>query len=62
MTIEEVIEMIEECSKLSNSGKEADKLKLAFIKNFKNEYKIVEIGSESVKDSFNNIQNSVINL
>ena len=35
MTIEKVIEMIEDCSKLSNSEKEADKLKSVFIKNFK---------------------------
>lgn len=62
MTIEKVIEMIEDCSKLSNSTKEADKLKSVFIKNFKNEYKIIEICSESVKDSFNNIQDSVIIL
>ena len=62
MTIEKVIEMIEDCSKLSNSEKEAEKLKATFTKNFKNEYKIIEIGSESVKDSFNNIQDSVIIL
>lgn len=62
MTIEKVVEMIDDCTRLANSGKETDKLKATFIKNFKNEYKIIEIGSDSVKDSFNNIHDSVIIL
>ena len=62
MTIEKVVEMIDDCTRLANSGKETDKLKAIFIKNFKNEYKIIEIGSDSVQDSFNNIHDSVIIL
>lgn len=42
MTIEEVVKMIEDCKDLANSNKEAEKLKKEFIKNFKNEYEIIE--------------------
>ena len=40
--IEEIIEMIKDCKRLANSKEEAKKLEKEFIKNFKNEYKIIE--------------------
>lgn len=42
MTIEEIIEMIEDCELLANSTEEAKKLKEKFIENFKNEYLIIQ--------------------
>jgi hypothetical protein len=42
MTIEEVVQMLEDCKALANSNEEAENLKKEFIKNFKNEYEIIE--------------------
>lgn len=42
MSIEQIIEMLEDCDKLANSKEEAEKLKRIFIKNSKNEYDIIE--------------------
>lgn len=42
MSIEEIIEMLEDCNRLANSQEEAEELKRIFIKNFKNEYNIIE--------------------
>ena len=38
MTIEEVVQMLEDCKALANSNEEVEKLKKEFIKNFKKEY------------------------
>lgn len=42
LSIEELIETYEEIKLVSNSSTEAEKLKKAFFKNFKNEYQVVE--------------------
>lgn len=42
MTIEEVVQMLEDCKALANSNEEVEKLKKEFIKNFKKEYEIIE--------------------
>ena len=42
MTIEEIIEMVKDFKRVANTEEEAKKLEEKFIKNFKNEYEIIE--------------------
>lgn len=42
MSIEEIIEMLKDCQRLSNSAEEAERLEKNFIANFKKEYDILE--------------------
>ena len=42
MTIEEVVQMLENYKALANSNEEVKKKKKEFIKNFKKEYEIIE--------------------
>lgn len=42
MSIEEIIELVKDFKKLSYSEEEAKKMEETFIKNFNNEYEIIE--------------------